>query len=437
MGVLTILRVYELEVARVAQRLVPGAVEPEDPVELVRPGDDVSPDVPLPASEVGDGLRFAELRGRQRKSPARPLPLGQCRGEDQQADRRDRERGLGELHALGCRHSSQRNRAVDGSPRADGADQEGARRGSDLLEAKRSPEEQRKDQVRVAPGSSVEDDRAHARDRCQERPALEEPGARWPAVLGGVVEDEDDRCDYEDSHGVSEPPEQPGRAVGAHALVGEREDRDAVRRADHGADERASHHQREDRPDAVERRREADPRHEQRARHRRQRVAHGDSRRHCEGGLGRGVRGESADRHGRPVAHAQDQERGESDPRRRPDRGDHALGHRQAQAELGGAVVGARDQHEPGGRPQRPPLQLQRPVVESPLHHLRGPVPRGELSQTIRSLPSANRRRPASEGARSPRALGRSRPPAARSPRAARGGRRRRRRGRSGRGPRG
>jgi hypothetical protein len=57
-GELAIVWMDELEVGRVAQRPGPLAVEPEDPVELVRPPDEVPSDVPLPATEVGKRLRF-------------------------------------------------------------------------------------------------------------------------------------------------------------------------------------------------------------------------------------------------------------------------------------------------------------------------------------------------------------------------------------------
>ena len=154
------------------------------------------------------------------------------------------------------------------------------------------------------------------------------------------------------------------------------------------------------------------------------------ARRRAAGGVG----GERPDRHGRPEAHAEDEEGGEGDAGRRPDRRDHAVGDVEAHPELRRAEVGARDQREPGSRPGRADLTAQRPVMESAVHRLRG-LRRAQIVTDV--AVASRRRRPASAAARSPAAPARSRPRGARSPRAARGGTRRTRRGRSGRGRRG
>ena len=56
-------------------------LEPVDPEELVRPGDLVLRDVPLPAAEPGEPLRLGELLGRPPQLALDPQLLGQVAGD--------------------------------------------------------------------------------------------------------------------------------------------------------------------------------------------------------------------------------------------------------------------------------------------------------------------------------------------------------------------
>src|SRR5688572_15521641 len=149
-GELAILWVQALEVGGVVDFL-PRRGEPEDAVELAGPGDRVVSDVPGPVADVREGLRLPEQGGRPRKLGVAGLALSQRRSHDEKTDRDQREERLRNLDALGRRVRRDGDLARYGSPGSECADDEARRRRACSVEAQRSPEEQRKEKVGVAP----------------------------------------------------------------------------------------------------------------------------------------------------------------------------------------------------------------------------------------------------------------------------------------------
>jgi hypothetical protein len=126
-------------------------------VELGRPGDPVGVDVPRPAADVCDGLRLGKLVFRVR-------PFGEHRAEDEHADRDPCEQAFQDLHDLGRVSVAERNVPTDGSRDGDRRDDDAARHRTNLAEAQGRPDEERKEEVRVAPVAGEEDKRAEPGD---------------------------------------------------------------------------------------------------------------------------------------------------------------------------------------------------------------------------------------------------------------------------------
>jgi hypothetical protein len=132
-------------------------------------------------------------------------------------------------------------------------DDEAARDRAELSEAEDGPDEQREEQVRIAPVAAQEHDGAHADERRGQRQRLHSLGATEPAP-GSARADEDQRRDDQVAHRVADPPEQPLGGVGGGGDVArDPEGGDAVRGADRRAGQGAEDDQGEDVAEAVER----------------------------------------------------------------------------------------------------------------------------------------------------------------------------------------
>jgi hypothetical protein len=119
----TVLRVDPFQVGAVRERFRP-LLDAEDAVELVRPRDRVASDVPFPAADVRDGLRLAQASRRLRKGVAPGFTLCERGSKDEKADDDDGEERLRKLDAFGHGVPAERDRPVDGSPRAECTDEE-------------------------------------------------------------------------------------------------------------------------------------------------------------------------------------------------------------------------------------------------------------------------------------------------------------------------
>ena len=96
------------EVGLVVQLAALG-LEVVDPVELVRPRDAVAGDVPLPAADVGEGLRLGEPHRGLAERLGGGVALRDRGAEREQADGRDGEEALEDLHRDGLVAAAERD----------------------------------------------------------------------------------------------------------------------------------------------------------------------------------------------------------------------------------------------------------------------------------------------------------------------------------------
>ena len=301
-------------------------LEAEDPIELVRPGHIRLRDLPRPAADVCERLRLGQPRARLPQLFPGRLSLGERRGQQEEADRRDRDQRLDDLHALGGVRRDDRHGARHRPERPERTDDQHACRRAQLPKAKHGVDEHREDQVRVPPATGDEHDQADADERADKGDCLEEPARLWCTPRSDVADrDEKERRDHQDAGGVAEPPEHPARAVRGVQLIGEPEDCDAVRRGDRRARAGCEEHEREHIAHPAEAEAEADPPQEGRPDHGLERVPDGDRRRDGQLGTADEVAAERADGDRRPESPAEHEQGDEGDATRRPHRSDHAL----------------------------------------------------------------------------------------------------------------
>ena len=137
-------------------------LETEHPKELVRPADLVLGDVPVPAADVGDLLRLVEAGNGFGDLLDGAHALLQNGTQDQQADGDSSEEPFEDLDDLGVASVGERNRAVDGAGDGDCGDEEASGDCARLPKTQGRPDQDREDQVRVAPVARQEDEGAEA-----------------------------------------------------------------------------------------------------------------------------------------------------------------------------------------------------------------------------------------------------------------------------------
>src|SRR5436190_10845843 len=76
-------------------------IEPVDAEELIRPADPVAGDCPFPAADVGQLLRFLEVRALAIEAFERSLPLRERGAENEQAEHHRCEQAFRNLNDLG------------------------------------------------------------------------------------------------------------------------------------------------------------------------------------------------------------------------------------------------------------------------------------------------------------------------------------------------
>ena len=187
-------------------------LEPVEAVELVRPGDSVRSDVPLPAPDVGELLRLREACVRPLEPPLGLSALGEDGAEDEEADGNTRSKRFEDLDDLGRAAAAERGRPVNGSGDRQCPDDEAARHGAELPEAQDGPDQGWEEKVRVPPLPAEKDDRADGDEHDEEHEALEQRAVD-EAAPRARRENEDQRGDEEGAHCVSDPPEEPVGAV--------------------------------------------------------------------------------------------------------------------------------------------------------------------------------------------------------------------------------
>jgi len=240
-------RAYPISVARMDSgkvglvvQLAALGLEVVDPVELVRPRDAVAGDVPLPAADVGEGLRLGEPDRGLAERLGGLVPLGDRGAEREQADGGDGEEALEDLHCHRLVAAAERHVVRDHAGDAERGDRDARRDRAELCEADGCPEKEGEEEVRVAPESAEEDERREAGERREHHRALGEAPCRDPKGRTSCP-DQDQRCDEQGSRRVAEPPEDPARSVGRRGRrVRERKHGDAVRRRHRGRDGRGA-----------------------------------------------------------------------------------------------------------------------------------------------------------------------------------------------------
>ena len=220
---LAIVRVDQLHVRLERQRLG-SALQAEDPVELVRPRDGVVADVPLPAADVGERLRLGE-------GFASPPPLGE-------RSARTMSKPTTTTANAGGRAAPARSRSPRRGVRPPRPTCRSPTRNAEVAAPtclKRRPEEEREDQVRVAPGAREEDERAGH----DEAATTAAPSSRC-ARVGGVplARSRTSRIGATTRIPIASPNHHRSQATAYESpRVREREHGDAVRGADRRADE--------------------------------------------------------------------------------------------------------------------------------------------------------------------------------------------------------
>ena len=253
-------------------------------------------------------------------------PLGEDGAEDEQADREPAGEALDDLCDLRGASVSDGRGATDRARHREDGDDEAASDGAELMKAQGCPDEERKDQVRIAPETAEKDDRADRGQKNEQQAGFGQSRSVEPAPRP-LREHEQQRRDDEVPHGVAEPPEEPRRPVVRGVDVARDEERrGAVGRGDRRAEDRGEPDQREHVAHAVESRTEADQHEKRRSDDGLERVPHRD-----EAGFGNrrpagyvGHEGREGDR--RPELSPVENERCQSDPGRGPDRCDEPVG---------------------------------------------------------------------------------------------------------------
>ena len=159
-----------------------------DPVELVRPGDAVAGDVPFPAADVGQGLRLGEADGGLPERRGGRVPLRDRGAQREQADGDDREEALQDLHRDGLVVPAERHVVGDDAGHAEPRQHEARGHRAELREANGGPEEEREEEVRVAPEPAEEDGRAQPCQRGEQDGALQRCARRRSGVGGRVAQ---------------------------------------------------------------------------------------------------------------------------------------------------------------------------------------------------------------------------------------------------------
>ncbi len=266
---------------------------------------------------------------------------------------------------------------------ARGRDREARRRRHARPAAQPRPHEHREDwiQKRIAPAEHDED---HDRECRQKRRPLTWPGG--PAQRPGTAEPrQDHRSDQGHSRGVAEAPGQPaarrvGAGDGSSGQHGRGPDRRRERRAHDGREQERAHV-----PGTVERVADSDPAQQPEGGEAFERIPDADPHGRERRNVRQPVRQERADEDAGPEGRAAQQERGQSDSRRGPDRGDVVHGEVEAEADPGHGEVHARqDGHLPEG------------TKTTKLH---GQGPFCASSQHIRGAPRKQKKAPACAGA--------------------------------------
>src|SRR4029453_14513134 len=138
--------------------------EPVDTEQLVRPADSVVGDAPPPTADVGELLRLGKVRPLVLQRSLRRPSLGERRAKKEEAEDYRRQQAFGDLHDLGGAATGEWRRPVDGAFDRERSDNEAACDCPSLREAERGPDQERKEQVRIAPVAMQEDEPAPRRD---------------------------------------------------------------------------------------------------------------------------------------------------------------------------------------------------------------------------------------------------------------------------------
>ena len=330
------------EVGLVVQLAALG-LEVVDPVELVRPRDAIAGDVPFPAADVCEGLRLGEPHRRLAERLGGVVALRDRGAEREQADGGDGEEALDDLHCHRLVAAAERHVLRDHAGHAERGHREARRHRAELREADGRPEEEREEEVGVAPEPAEEDERREAGERREHDGALGEAPCRDPKGRTRRP-DQDQRCDEQGSRGVAEPPEDPARSVGRRGRrVRERQHGDAVRRRHRGRDGRGAGE-----PDhvlnALEGFPEREPAEQVDGHERLERVPDCDAGRDPERDAARRVAEQGADRDRGPDPRTEEQQRCYRDPGGRPDWRYDAVSDRQIETELRSSEVDGGDE---------------------------------------------------------------------------------------------
>ena len=208
---------------------------------------------------MGELLRLGEAGVGAGELSSCRAALGEDRTEEEQADRKPAGEPLHDLCDFRCASLADGSRAADRPRDGQDGDDEAADHRAELVKTESRPDEEREDQVWIAPEATEEDDCGDRDQEYEQQPAFDQslPVELPPRPLR---ENQQQRRHDEVPHGVAEPPEEPCRpVVGRIDVAREEEGRGAVRRCDGRARDRSQPDQREHIAHAVERRPEVDP----------------------------------------------------------------------------------------------------------------------------------------------------------------------------------
>ena len=123
---------------------------------------------------MGELLRLGEAGVGTGELLPSSAPLGEDRAEDEQADREPAGEPLHDLCDFGCASLSDRSGAADRSRDGEDGDDEAADDCAGLMESEYRPDEEREDQVRIAPEAAEEDDRGDRHEEREQKPGFDQ-----------------------------------------------------------------------------------------------------------------------------------------------------------------------------------------------------------------------------------------------------------------------
>ncbi len=183
-------------------------IEPPESIELFRPGDAIRGNVPFPTADLSDFLGLGQAAMSSRELALGSASLVQDCAEDQEADGDACRERLEDLDDFGRRSVAERRHPVDSPRDRRSGEDEAARDRAELVEAQNRPDQQRKEDVGIAPLAAQEHHRPEGDEQAEEGEPLELHSV-IEAAPGSRREHEDQWSDDQVAHSVADPPEEP------------------------------------------------------------------------------------------------------------------------------------------------------------------------------------------------------------------------------------